>query len=107
MFIRAHQLWNLVAAEMKQSPARSRSSHQRFSVKKGVLQTFAKFTGQYLCQNLKAVLAQVFPCEFSEIFESSFCRTPTGDFSKRCRSAFKAKIKTWYCENCLVGYAKV
>ena len=28
-----------------------RSSHQRCSVKKGVLRNFAKFTGKHLCQN--------------------------------------------------------
>ena len=30
----------------------SRSSHQRCSVKKGVLRNFAKFTGKHLCQSL-------------------------------------------------------
>ena len=29
-----------------------RSSHQRYSVKKGVLRNFAKFTGKHLCQSL-------------------------------------------------------
>ena len=29
-----------------------RSSHQRFSVKKCVLRSFAKFTGKHLCQSL-------------------------------------------------------
>ena len=29
-----------------------RSSHQRFSMKKGVLKNFAKFTGKHLCQSL-------------------------------------------------------
>ena len=29
-----------------------RSSHWRCSVRKGVLKTFAKFTGKHLCQNL-------------------------------------------------------
>ena len=29
-----------------------RSSHQRCSVKKGVLRNFAKFTGKHLCQSL-------------------------------------------------------
>ena len=30
----------------------SRSSHQKCSIKKGVVKTFAKFTGQHLCQSL-------------------------------------------------------
>ena len=29
-----------------------RSSHQRCSIKKGVLEIFAKFTGKHLCQSL-------------------------------------------------------
>ena len=29
-----------------------RSSHQRCSVRKGVLRNFAKFTGKHLCQSL-------------------------------------------------------
>ena len=32
--------------------AGSRSSHQRCSVKKGVLKNFGKFTGRHLCQSL-------------------------------------------------------
>ena len=66
-----------------------RSSHQRFSVKKGVLSNFLKFTGKYLCQGLffnkvaglmpkacnfikKETLAQVFSCEFCEISKNTF-----------------------------------
>ena len=29
-----------------------RSSHQRCSVRKGILRNFAKFTGKHLCQSL-------------------------------------------------------
>ena len=54
--------------------------------KKGVLKNFAKFTGKHLCQNLfsnkftglkacnfikKETLAQVFPCEFCEIYKNT------------------------------------
>ena len=54
----------------------SRSSHQRYSVKNGVLRNFTKFTGKYLCQSLifkvcnfvkNETLAQVFSCEFCDI----------------------------------------
>ena len=59
---------------------RSRSSHRRCSVRKGVLR---KFTGKYLCQRLffnkgacnfikKDTLAQVFFCEFCEISKNTF-----------------------------------
>ena len=64
----------------------SRSSHQRCSVKKGILRNLAKFTGKHLCQSLffnkvaggaynfikKETLTQVFSCKFCEIFEKTF-----------------------------------
>ena len=55
----------------------NRSSHQRCSVKKGVLRNFAKFTGKHLCQSLffnevAEALAQVFSCEFCEISKNAF-----------------------------------
>ena len=64
-----------------------RSSHQRCSVRKGVHRNFTKFTGKHLCQSLlfnkacnfikKETLAQVFSCEFCEIFKNTFLhRTP-------------------------------
>ena len=63
-----------------------RSSHQRCSMKKGVLRNFAKFPGKYLCQSLffnkvaalrpatllKKRLAQVFSCKFCEISKNIF-----------------------------------
>ena len=64
-----------------------RSSHQRCSVKKGVLRNFTKFTGKHLRQSLffnkiaglrpatllkKETLAQVFSCEFCEISKNAF-----------------------------------
>ena len=46
-----------------------RNSHQRYSMKKGILRNFAKFTGKDLCQSLvrwqKGTLAQVF-CKTSK-----------------------------------------
>ena len=58
----------------------SRSSHQRCSIKKGVVRNFSKFTGKHLCHSLffnketlkekrlwhkiKETLAQAFSCEF-------------------------------------------
>ena len=55
-----------------------RSSHQRCSVRKGVLRNFAKIKGKHLCQSLffnkvkKQTLAQVLYCEFCEIFKNTF-----------------------------------
>ena len=61
----------------------SRSSHQRCSVKRGVLKSFTKFTGKHLCQSLffnkvaglrpkKETLVQVFSCEFCESSRTPF-----------------------------------
>ena len=67
---------------------KSRSCHQRYYVRKGVVRNFPKFTGKHLCQSLffnkvacnfikKETLTQVFSCEFCEIFKStSFYTTP-------------------------------
>ena len=57
---------------------------QRCSLKKDVLRNFAKFTGKHLCQSVffkkvakKENLAQVFSCEFCEVFKNTFSyRTP-------------------------------
>ena len=58
-----------------------RSSPMEVLRKKGVLKNFTKFTGKHLCQSCnfikKQTLAQVFSCEFCEIFENTyFYRTP-------------------------------
>ena len=64
-----------------------RSSHQRCSVKKGVLRKLTKFTGKHLCQShflnkvtairpetllKKETLTQVFSCEFCIISKNTF-----------------------------------
>ena len=67
----------------------TRSSHRRCSVKKDVLKNTAKITGNHLLQSFffnkvaalrpqacnfikKEALAQVFSCEFCEIFKDTF-----------------------------------
>ena len=61
------------------SRSKLRSSHQRCSVKKGVLRNFTKFTRKYQRQRpqtcnfiKKETLAQVFSCEFCEISKTTF-----------------------------------
>ena len=62
-----------------------KSNHQRCSTKKGVFKNFAKFTWKHVCQSLyfnknaglnlqhsKETLAQVFSCEFCNIFINTF-----------------------------------
>ena len=56
-----------------------RSSRSEVLCKKGVLKSFAKFTGRRLCQSLffnkvvkKETLTQVFSCEFCEVSKNTF-----------------------------------
>ena len=59
----------------------SRSSHQRCSVKKGVVRNFAKFTGKDLFQGLffnRGTLAQLFSCQFCKIFMNTFLQNTSG-----------------------------
>ena len=54
---------------------RVRTSRKEVFCKKGVLRSFAKFTGKHFCQSLffkKETLAQVFSCEFCEISKNTF-----------------------------------
>ena len=91
------KIWYLVPSEIKESESLNaftfkierwvpegcscRSSHQRCSVRKGVLRNFTKFTGKHLCQSLmpatllkKRLRHRCFPVNFVK-----FLRTP---FSK-------------------------
>ena len=49
-----------------------RSSRPEELYKKGVLRNFAKFTGKQLSRSLWKTLAQVFSCEFCEIYKNTF-----------------------------------
>ena len=52
-----------------------KSSHQRCSVKKGVLKNFANFTGKHLCWSLflkKFIPSQVFSCDTCEMFKNAY-----------------------------------
>ena len=60
-----------------------RSSHQKCSVRKGILRNIAKFTGKHLWRSpflnfmKKETMAQVFYCEFCKIYKKTFFyRTP-------------------------------
>ena len=62
-----------------------------YSVKKYIFKNFAKFAVKHLCQSLffsfsiKQTLAQVFSCEFCEIFKNTFFyRTPPVAASDLC-----------------------
>ena len=78
------------------------SSHRRCSMWKGVLRNFTKFTGKQLFQGLflskvagqvckfikKETLAQVFSCEFCEIFKNTFFTEHVWTTASRCRTIF-------------------
>ena len=62
----------------------SRSSHQRCSIKKGVLRNFAKFTGKHLCRSLfliklQALWHRCFSVNFAKFLETPFYRIPLDD----------------------------
>ena len=87
----APQLWNLVAAEIKQSP-RSSSTHQWCSIKNSVLKILHNSQ-----ENTSACLSPATLLKkrlwrrcFSVIF-AKFLRTSPGDFWKRHRSTCKRK----------------
>ena len=71
---KSKNLWLIVAVK----GSFVRSSHQRCYLKVGVIKNFVKFTRKHLCQGLffnlikKETLAQVFSCEFCEIFKNIF-----------------------------------
>ena len=68
----------------------SRSSHQRCSMKKGVLRNFIKFTGKHLCQNLffcslrpatllkKSLRCRCFPVNFAKFLGRPFLQNTSG-----------------------------
>ena len=76
------------------SKATNRSSHQRCSIKKGVLRSFTKFTGKCLYQSLffnkvaglrpatllrKKLWHRCFPVNFANFLRTPFFRTPLDD----------------------------
>ena len=61
----------------------SRSSHRRWSVKKGVLTNFAKLTGKHLCQRPATLLKKrlwhrCFPVNFAKFLRTPFLRNTSG-----------------------------
>ena len=66
----------------------ARSSHQRCSMKKGVLRNFTKFTGKHLCRSLffnkvatllkKRLWHRCFPVNFAKFFRTPFLQNASG-----------------------------
>ena len=58
------------------SSSKCRSSHQRCSVKKGVLRNFEKFTEKHLCQSLFLIkLHRCLPVNYSKFVRTPFLQT--------------------------------
>ena len=58
------------------SSSKCRSSHQRCSVKKGVLKNFEKFTEKHLCQSLFLIqLHRCFPVNYAKFIRTPFLQT--------------------------------
>ena len=68
----------------------SRSMHRRWSVRKGALTNFSKFTGKHLCQSLflnkVAGLGLRFPVNFAKFPKTTLYRSPLDDCF--CTSTF-------------------
>ena len=89
-----------------------RRSHQRCSMKKGVLRNFTKFTGKHLCQSFffnkavglglracnvikKETQAQAFSCECCEISKNTFLQNTTGRLLLVFLSKTLRRLKTF------------
>ena len=88
-----------------------RSSRPELFCEKGVLKSFTKFTGKHLCQSvfffikveglrlanlLKKTLAQLFSCEFCEIFKNTFFhRILSGGCFSTVKTGQQTKRSEW------------
>ena len=94
--IRAHR-WIIAKTQMQNRTiyvtGMDRSSHQRCSIKKGVLRNFTKFTGKHLCQSLffnkvaglrpatllkKRLWHRYFPVNFVKFLRTPFLQNTSG-----------------------------
>ena len=91
-----------------------KSSRPEVFCEKVVLRNFTKLTGKHLCQSFffnksyffkTDTLAQIFSCEFSEIYKNTFSyRTPRVAVSIACFAASTYVIIIWV-SRILVAYA--
>ena len=61
----------------------TRSSHQRYSIKTGVLKNFVNFTGKHLCQRVFLIKKRLWhrcsPVNFAKFLRTPFYRAPLND----------------------------
>ena len=94
----------------------NRSSHQRCSMKKGIVKNFTTFTGKHLCQSLffnkvtglrlatllkKETLTQVFSREFCKILKNTYFEEHQQHVSE-ARNYFRVIFKEAIARRCLV-----
>ena len=90
----------------------TRNSHQRCSVRKGVLRNFAKFTGKHLCQVFLIIKLQA-PSNFFFVFEKMSSSIPMFLFmllahvGKRSNSRSKMFSKTGVLKNFAIVIRKI
>ena len=106
-------MWHIIRLckiNIKLNIKKNRSSHQRCSIRKGVLRNFSKFTGKHLCQSLffnkvaglrpatllkKRLWHRCFPVNFEKFLRTPFVQNTSGgcfwkkkDFKKECFNTF-------------------
>ena len=73
----------------------ARSSHQRCSVRKGVLRNFTKFSGKHLCQSLfllkKRLRHRCFPVSFVKFPRTPFLQNTSGRLLLLCNESYPGK----------------
>ena len=85
--------WIKITSHLNKNIIHLRSSHRSFSVKKGVLRNFVKFTGKHLCQSLffnkvaalasnfikkKRLWHRCFPVNFTKFLRTPFLQNICG-----------------------------
>ena len=66
-----------------------RSSHQRCSLRKGVLRNLAEVTGKHLCQSLFFIKVAGLSCGFCEILRTPFLQNTSGRLSLNVEMGIK------------------
>ena len=78
--------WTVKSITVKKNIGTHRSSHQRSSVEKGILKSFAKFTGKHPCQILFLIKLQAQPAKLLKNWPWHKCLA--ANFAKFLRTLF-------------------
>ena len=101
--IKAFKIFEFFISVNFKSPYKS--SHWRFSVRKGVLRNFAKFTGKHLCQSLYLnkvadlrPLHRCFPVNFAKPLRTSFSQNNSGRLLLSLMKHLTCNL-SWFIQN--------